>query len=1245
MKKNNIRVKGLIILLCIVLSSFPLSYLLPISTSNDSNDVEGIPPSEEIPNIFTSDTLATDNSFTGIGAPWNVTHYANYTKSNLGVSFYNNSYDDTHAKVELYGWNGYQLNSTIKNLYDTRNWINGTFHCGSYGGSPSGSDDSEYVANWTFHDGDIDDPNPTSGNYFDGSTSISDYEDSLELRVDEYGSGNYDVGDKCWWETSIQIDRGDVDEAWLNFAVYPKYSDGYNNHWVLQIIINGKIIWGTGLQSMIDASGNSNGQWYNPYPIYLDGNDEQLFPEGVKNLNVTFEFKRVSGTAPGAYWDYYTVLFDNVSLIVKSKAKPSQLELQLNNEDVKDNVNYGEGNLGITGNWNGSIQSSVVANFSSDLNWPLTYEEDGSWISYKIELETDLNLFTNKFSPETYYTADPDLNYQGSAFIVSNNSNVNWTTYAHMEIPAGYEETNMTVEYSSDYNLIGVFFSQNPNSISQTTITEYGNKKILNIPVSSITSNTNGFWKLTAVSPNYCSELNMYAGPTATGPWVLNNKFLSGEYINITGDIYNSALVSGYIQQTKAQLQIRFPNGSIWTSRTQTKLVDNTGTVYFDPIMIPDNVPNYKAGEYDAVITWNNSYSSFGSNETGIIYKKFTVIHDSLLYPDEGVYFIENVIDDRIINIKVSFRDLIDGTAIANAYVYTDFTGVDESLIQTSPGFYLYEFNASKAEAGNNTVTIYANSSYYLNKTINITIDVIKETILTVETDFFTTPWKQNFTVRFNYTEKNNPLNWIDTTDITIDEWLGDYHLTQPSVGHYELECNTSAYAALTLQSFIISIDPYKYEPQSVLIRVQITELSSSLKLLLNGNETSNNGKITVELDAVINVSITFSDQLTGKHLPNATVSLIGIGPNRYFDEKNNYYNYSIKATDLGEGITVLTVFAEVLNYQPQTIQFWIEVGKRSSQLQLFLDGDLKTDDLVIYEITIKEFLNITVKYMDNGSQHITNATVQLTVQLIGGKLNFNLTEHTGLGQYYIPGGLDTTILGTGAYEFSIIAYAPNYIPKTTGGVITITKIVGTISREDGGAQIEVDVGEDVLLKIVLKDPSNNTIKGATVTYSWAFGQGELDDPDNDGIYNVTIFDVPEGVRDITINAIIGDDYAFQEYKITLIVSRPSVSPGPNLGWLISLLVYGFIGVIVVVGTIFTLYIKRWRFPPLVRKIRALRKKVSKAKKTKPVMINKREEIIKNNLQDSVKILSLELIQPEKIDKIENFNIKKEEVN
>ncbi|MFX1302871.1 MAG: hypothetical protein ACFE9X_05900 [Promethearchaeota archaeon] len=1066
--------------------------------------------------------LTTDNIFSGNGAPWNVTHYANRTKTNLAVSFYNNSYDNTNAKVELYGWNGYQLNSTVKDLYDTRNWINGTFHAGTDNGPGANDNDSLDVANWTFDEGDIGHDNDFSGNYYDGVGDGTDGADCLELRVGDE-SGEYDVGDKCWWETTFELDRGDVDEAWLSFAAFPKYSDQYNNHFVLQTIINDKTLWGNGLASMLDACGNPSGQWYNPQPIFLDVNDEQIFPVGVKSMNITLEFKRVSGHEDPGYSTAYSVLIDNVSLVVKAKTKPSQLDLQLNGEDVNDNANYGEGNVGIMGNWNGSIQSSVIANFSSNLNWPLTFEEDGSWISYKIDLDANLNLFANKYTPESYYAADPDLDYQGSAFSVSNNSNVDWTTYAHMEIPAEYEETNMTVEYPSDYNLIGVSFSQNPNSISQTTITEYGNKKVVNIPVSSITNNTNGFWKLTAVSPNYCSELDVYKGSTATGPWVLNNSFMSGDYINITGEIVSPQLdISSYIGSTNATLYLRFPDGTIWTGEYQNKQVNDNGIVYFDPFMIPNNVPNYKAGEYEVVITWNNSYSSFQSNETGIIYQKFAVIHDSKLEPDQGIYFIENVIDDSEVNIYVSFRDLIDDTAIDDGLVYTNFAGEDHNFTKTSPGFYLFIFNASKASAGNNTLTIYANSTYHLNKVINITVDVVKETLLTVEDNFFSVPWKQNFTLQFNFTEKNNPGIGIDAVgDISIS-WLGDYYLNQPVVGQYELQCNTSAYTSETIPSFIISINKYKYEAQSVIIRVYITELASSLNLFLNGEEKGNNDKISVNLDAIINVTITFTDNLTGTHLSNASVNLSGIGD---FNETNNYYNYSIKAIDLGYGTTQFSVFAEVPNYQPQSIVFWIEVSR----------------------------------------------------------------------------------------------------------------IVGNISRADGGDQIEVYVGEDVSLNIILKDPLNNTIKNANVTFTWAYGQGELEDLDNDGIYNAILPNVRKGVHEIRINAISGE-YNFKEYKITLIVSTPSTTAGPDLSWLI----YALIGGIIVLITVFTLYQTHYKYPPMVRKIRKLKKKVRKTKKTKPILVPKRDDIIETNFQNQVKILDLDLIQTEKADKIEKIFIKKE---
>jgi len=173
---------------------------------------------------------------------------------------------------------------------------------------------------------------------------------------------------------------------------------------VLQVVVNNKTIWGMGLASILEVSGNPTvgnwGDWYEPYPIYIDGGDEEIFPDGFKNMNVTLEFKRVSGTA-SVYGDH-SLLFDNVSLIVKAKAKPSHLDLKLNNKDVIDTSNYGEGYVGMLGNWNGSAISAVDANFSSNLDWPLSFEEDGTEKSYKIELDTNLTLYVNKSTPESY---------------------------------------------------------------------------------------------------------------------------------------------------------------------------------------------------------------------------------------------------------------------------------------------------------------------------------------------------------------------------------------------------------------------------------------------------------------------------------------------------------------------------------------------------------------------------------------------------------------------------------------------------------------------------------------------------------------------------------------------------------------------------------------------------------------------------------------------------------------------------
>ncbi len=89
-------------------------------------------------------------------------------------------------------------------------------------------------------------------------------------------------------------------------------------------------------------------------------------------------------------------------------------------------------------------------------------------------------------------------------------------------------------------------------------------------------------------------------------------------------------------------------------------------------------------------------------------------------------------------------------------------------------------------------------------------------------------------------------------------------------------------------------------------------------------------------------------------------------------------------------------------------------------------------------------------------------------------------------------------------------------------------------------------------------------------------------------------------------------------------------------------LVVGMVGL----TTVFGLYFKIFQFPPLVRKIRKLSKKIRKGKSVKPLLLQKREYFIENNIKDKLKILNLELIDiakttfTDKIEKTTNITMK-----
>ena len=307
-------------------------------------------------------------------------------------------------------------------------------------------------------------------------------------------------------------------------------------------------------------------------------------------------------------------------------------------------------------------------------------------------------------------------------------------------------------------------------------------------------------------------------------------------------------------------------------------------------------------------------------------------------------------------------------------------------------------------------------------------------------------------------------------------------------------------------------------------------------------------------------------------------------------------------------------------------VSYTITYPDKGTNLQLFLNGEDKTLNPLI-ELPIGRNLNITVKYTDDIGEHMEEAEVKL----IGEGLTEDFTENTTLKQFSII--INTTEkLSIKDNFLTIVAQQTNYQIRTINPIATVRRINTEIIAVNGSNKISIKPGENVNLSIVLNDLDfNRSIKGAVVTYTSELGQGVLLDVDNNGIYEGVIENVPEGSYSIIITAFASDNYEFESYEITLNAIRPIE---PDWTWLIFVLVGAIIGLI----TIFGLYQLHFKYPPMVRKIRKLRKKIRKGKKAKPILIYKRENIIKNQFQNQLQILKVEPEQSDKTSKVEKIS-------
>jgi len=311
-------------------------------------------------------------------------------------------------------------------------------------------------------------------------------------------------------------------------------------------------------------------------------------------------------------------------------------------------------------------------------------------------------------------------------------------------------------------------------------------------------------------------------------------------------------------------------------------------------------------------------------------------------------------------------------------------------------------------------------------------------------------------------------------------------------------------------------------------------------------------------------------------------------------------------------------------------ISYVLTLPDHTTNLQLFLNNENKTLDPFL-EVPVGELINITAKFTNTSTgAHLIGANVLLT----GDRILENLTE---INEYFTTEINSSSDLNMGDNYLTIKAQFLDHETMILNPRIKVRKIKTEIIPVLA-TNIFIKPGESVDIDVIINNTDyDTTVKGAIVTYSWELGQGEFTDDNNDGIYNSSINNIPEGVYTITITAFSGEDYSFETFQIVLTVSIP-VDP------IWSILLYVLIGGIIGIVTIFTIYQTRLKYPPVVRKVRKLRKKIRKGKKLKQIIIDNRENIIERNLKEKHKVLKTEIETTNENKKLKPEELESEQV-
>ncbi|MHA1213161.1 MAG: hypothetical protein ACTSSH_11955, partial [Candidatus Heimdallarchaeota archaeon] len=370
----------------------------------------------------------------------------------------------------------------------------------------------------------------------------------------------------------------------------------------------------------------------------------------------------------------------------------------------------------------------------------------------------------------------------------------------------------------------------------------------------------------------------------------------------------------------------------------------------------------------------------------------------------------------ELLNITILYRDNVTKQHITTATVNLLGLGNFDELFNQ----YNFTLNTDDLSQGINVLTILCTKDNFQSQTIQFVINI-------QERDTYLRLFIEELEI-FDSDTVDSQFDELLNITILYRDFVTDAHLTGASVDllgfgnftesgtQFSFVLDTNALAE-GINALTIILIKDNYQTRTIQFFINIQERTTYLRLFVEEIEKFNLDTVNTQFDEFLNITILYRDLATDAHLTGASVDLLGFGN---FTESGTQFSFVLDTNILAEGINPLTILSINNNYQSKTIEFFINVQKRTTYIRLFVE-EIERFDLDTIDTQFEEFLNITILYRDLATDaHLTGASVDL--------LGFGNFTESGTQFNFV---LDTNALAEGINALTIILIKDNYQSKT----------------------------------------------------------------------------------------------------------------------------------------------------------------------------------------------------------------------